>query len=125
MAVVSAFLVPGSPLPYVQRDNLPWGELAAAMEQAGASLAQSNPDTIVVYSAQWIAVLDQLWQTRPHVKGLHVDENWHEYGDLPYDITIDTLISNRPTHLLTIARAAAGSRIGNSLQAPGQVELQR
>ena len=94
MAVVSAFLVPGSPLPYVQRDNLPWGELAAAMEQAGASLAQSNPDTIVVYSTQWIAVLDQLWQTRPHVKGLHVDENWHEYGDLPYDITIDTELTD-------------------------------
>ena len=90
MAVVSAFLVPGSPLPYVRRDNPPWGALAVAMEKAGASLARSNPDTIVVYSTQWIAVLDQLWLTRPHVEGLHVDENWHEYGDLPYDISVDT-----------------------------------
>jgi 2-aminophenol/2-amino-5-chlorophenol 1,6-dioxygenase subunit alpha len=93
VAVVSAFLIPGSPLPYVQRDNPPWGALAAAMDQAGASLARSHPDTIVVYSTQWIAVLDQLWQTRPHVTGLHVDENWHEYGDLPYDITIDTALT--------------------------------
>ena len=77
-------------MPYVRRDNPPWGALAAAMETAGASLARSNPDTIIVYSTQWIAVLDQLWLTRPHVEGLHVDENWHEYGDLPYDITIDT-----------------------------------
>lgn len=90
MAVVSAFLVPGSPLPYVQRDNPPWGALAEAMERAGKALAASGPETIVVYSTQWIAVLDQLWQTRPRVSGLHVDENWHEYGDLPYDITIDT-----------------------------------
>lgn len=90
MSVVAAFLVPGSPLPYVQRDNPPWGALATAMEQAGKSLAHAAPDTIVVYSTQWLAVLDQLWQTRPHVKGLHVDENWHEYGDLPFDITIDT-----------------------------------
>lgn len=90
MSAVAAFLVPGSPLPYVRRDNAPWGTLAEAMEAAGESLAASQPDTIVVYSTQWIAVLDQLWQTRPHLQGLHVDENWHEYGDLPFDIHIDT-----------------------------------
>ena len=90
MAVVSAFLVPGSPLPYLQRNNPPWGKLADAMEIAGQALIESNPDTIVVYSTQWLAVLDQLWQTRPHLKGNHVDENWHEYGDLPFDIKIDT-----------------------------------
>ena len=89
MTVVSAFLVPGSPLPYVQRDNPPWGKLADAMEAAGKSLAASRPDTIIVYSTQWIAVLDQLWQSRPQLQGIHVDENWHEYGDLPFDITID------------------------------------
>ncbi len=90
MAVVSAFLIPGSPLPYLQRENPPWGALALAMEKAGDSLVQSNPDTLVVYSTQWIAVLDQLWQMRPHINGQHVDENWHEYGELPYDITVDT-----------------------------------
>lgn len=90
MAVVSAFLVPGSPLPYVARDNPPWGALADAMERAGKALAATQPETIVVYSTQWLAVLDQLWQTRARVAGLHVDENWHEYGDLPFDITIDT-----------------------------------
>ena len=90
MTVVSAYLVPGSPLPYVQRDNAPWGKLADAMDAAGAALVASQADTIVVYSTQWIAVLDQLWQTKPHLKDVHVDENWHEYGDLPYDIKIDT-----------------------------------
>jgi 2-aminophenol/2-amino-5-chlorophenol 1,6-dioxygenase alpha subunit len=90
MAIVAAFLVPGSPLPYVKRDNPSWGSLAEAMEAAGEALAAAKPDTIVVYSTQWIAVLDQLWQTRPHVEGVHVDENWHEYGDLPFDIRIDT-----------------------------------
>lgn len=90
MAVVSAFLVPGSPLPYVQPENPPWGELAQAMRTAGKSLAASGPDTVIVYSTQWIAVLDQLWQTRPHLQGVHVDENWHEYGELPFAIDIDT-----------------------------------
>ncbi len=89
MAVVAAFLIPGSPLPYVARDNPPWAALAAAMEAAGTSLAALEPDTIAIYSTQWMAVLDQLWQVRAHVSGVHVDENWHEYGDLPFDMRID------------------------------------
>lgn len=90
MSVVSAFIIPGSPLPYVQRDNPPWGRLAEAMTAVGAALDASEPDTLLVYSTQWLAVLDQLWQMRPQVTGLHVDENWHEYGDLPFDMCIDT-----------------------------------
>ncbi|MEM7466176.1 MAG: tRNA U-34 5-methylaminomethyl-2-thiouridine biosynthesis protein [Pseudomonadota bacterium] len=89
MTVVSAFLLPGSPLPEVQRDNPPWGALADAMDIAGGALARSNPDTIAIYSTQWIAVLDQLWQTRAHVSGVHVDENWHEFGDLAFDMHTD------------------------------------
>jgi 2-aminophenol/2-amino-5-chlorophenol 1,6-dioxygenase subunit alpha len=94
MSVVCAFLLPGSPLPYVQRDNPPWGALASAMQKAGSALASVKPDTIVVYSTQWIAVLDQLWLNRPQVSGVHVDENWHEYGDLPFNLRIDTELTN-------------------------------
>lgn len=93
MSIVSAFLVPGSPLPYVCRDNPPWGAMAQALETAGKALLASGPDTIVVYSTQWVAVLDQLWQTRPHLQGGHVDENWHEYGQLPFDIHVDTQLT--------------------------------
>ncbi len=93
MSVVAGFLVPGSPLPYVRGDNPPWGELAAAYAAAGAALALSAPDTLLVYSTQWLAVLDQLWLTRPRLQGLHVDENWHEFGDLPFDLTIDTQLT--------------------------------
>ena len=90
MTVVSAFLAPGSPLPYARRDNPPWGAIADGLERAGEALRASRPDAIVMYSTQWIAVLDQLWQARPRLKGAHVDENWHEYGDLPFNIRVDT-----------------------------------
>lgn len=89
MSVVSAFLVPGSPLPMVKSDNPPWGALAEAMAAAGERLRASQPDTILLYSTQWFAVLDELWQTRAHSVGTHVDENWHEFGDLPFDIRAD------------------------------------
>ena len=93
--VVAAFLVPGSPLPYLKPDNPPWQTIAAGFELARAALDRARPDTLLVYSTQWIAVLDQLWQARGRCRGIHVDENWYEYGDLPYDLAIDTELSRR------------------------------
>lgn len=93
MTVVSAFLVPGSPLPLLNPAVPGWGRLAAAMRRAGRSLAASRPDAVLMYSTQWFAVLDQLWLTRAQSAGLHVDENWHEFGDMPYDITSDVQLA--------------------------------
>ncbi|KPD11064.1 tRNA U-34 5-methylaminomethyl-2-thiouridine biosynthesis protein [Phaeobacter sp. 11ANDIMAR09] len=89
MTVVSAFLVPGSPLPLLRSENPPWSGIASAYRTAGRALAASRPDTILLYSTQWMAVLDELWQARPHLADTHVDENWYEYGDLEYDLNID------------------------------------
>lgn len=89
MTVVSAFIVPGSPLHYLCPDNPPWQPMVAAYKTAREKLAASKPDVIAIYSTQWLAVLDQLWQTRPHLTGVHVDENWYEYGDLPFDVKVD------------------------------------
>jgi len=94
MPAVAAFLVPGLPHPLLRPDNLPWGQLASAYKRAGRAMAAAKPETILLYSTQWLAVLDELWQTRPHVTGLHVDENWYEYGDLPFDLRIDTELAH-------------------------------
>ena len=94
MPVVSAFLVPGSPLPQLKPEVLGWGRLAAAMQRAGRALEASKPDAVLVYSTQWLAVLDQQWLTRKRSHGVHVDENWYEFGDLPYDIHADTELAH-------------------------------
>jgi 2-aminophenol/2-amino-5-chlorophenol 1,6-dioxygenase alpha subunit len=91
--VVSAFLVPGNPLPRLKPEVLGLGRLAAAMQRAGRALAASRPDAGLVYSTQWLAVLDQQWLTRRHSAGLHVDENWYEFGELPYDIHVDSTLA--------------------------------
>nr|ABC41268.1 2-amino-5-chlorophenol 1,6-dioxygenase alpha subunit [Pseudomonas putida] len=93
MTVVSAFLVPGTPLPQLKPEVPSWGQLAAATERAGKALAASRPDVVLVYSTQWLAVLDQQWLTRPRSEGVHVDENWYEFGDLAYDIRADTALA--------------------------------
>ena len=94
MAVVSAFLVPGSPLPALKPEALGWGRLASAMQRAGRALEASRPDAVLVYSTQWLAVLDQQWLTRKRSQGVHVDDNWYEFGELRYDIHADTALAH-------------------------------
>jgi 2-aminophenol/2-amino-5-chlorophenol 1,6-dioxygenase alpha subunit len=90
MTVVSAFLVPGSPLPRLKPETAKLAAFVDALRGAGESLARSRPDAVLVYSTQWIAVLDELWLTRRRSTGIHVDENWYEFGDLPFDIHTDS-----------------------------------
>jgi len=94
MTVVSAFLVPGSPLHFLRPDNPPWKPIIDGYERAARALAMSRPDAVLLYSTQWMAVLDALWQVRPHLTGLHVDENWHEFGELAFDIRVDVNLAS-------------------------------
>lgn len=94
MTVVSAFLVPGCPLHLLRPDNPPWRPIIAGFERAARALAMSRPDAVLLYSTQWIAVLDALWQARPRLTGIHVDESWHDYGDMPFDIRIDAELAH-------------------------------
>lgn len=93
MSVVAAYLVPGNPLPYLRPDNPPWAGIASAYRAAGRAISAARADTILVYSTQWMAVLDELWQMRPSFDDQHVDENWYEYGDLEYKINCDTQLA--------------------------------
>ncbi|USJ28498.1 ABC transporter permease subunit [Ensifer adhaerens] len=87
--VVSAFLVPSSPLPYLMPANPAWQALIRGFADARVALEASRPDTILMYSSSWMAVLDQPFQMRERLVGVHIDENWHEYGELSYDLRID------------------------------------
>jgi 2-aminophenol/2-amino-5-chlorophenol 1,6-dioxygenase subunit alpha len=88
-----AYLVPG--LPHLV-SNLPvesWETLRRGMHQAGERVKASAPDVLVLYSTQWISVLGHSFQTNPNPKGLHVDENWYELGDFPFDLQVDAALS--------------------------------
>jgi ABC-type branched-subunit amino acid transport system permease subunit/aromatic ring-opening dioxygenase catalytic subunit (LigB family) len=102
--VVAAYLVPGTPLPMLAPANPPWAPIVAGYAKLRTALESSGADTLLVYSTQWMAVLDELWQTRQRLTGVHVDENWYEFGDLPYDIRIDTELAQA-----AVARCAAAS----------------
>ena len=58
-----------------------------------AEIEELQPDTLVVYSTRWLAVLDQQWQGRARISGLHVDDNWHEHGEMRYDLMTDVSLA--------------------------------
>lgn len=91
--VIAAYLVPGSPLLALARQEPVYEELRAGYARVAQDLEALQPDTLVIYSTRWYAVLDQLWQGRARVTGLHVDENWHELGELRYDMTTDVSLA--------------------------------
>jgi ABC-type branched-subunit amino acid transport system permease subunit/aromatic ring-opening dioxygenase catalytic subunit (LigB family) len=91
--VVGAYLVSGSPLLALARQEPAYEELRLGYARVARDLEELQPDTLVIYSTRWYAVLDQLWQGRARVTGLHVDENWHELGELRYDITTDVSLA--------------------------------
>ncbi|MEO7851744.1 MAG: hypothetical protein ABIR94_05735 [Rubrivivax sp.] len=91
--VVGAYLVPASPLLVLKSDEAVYGELRAGMQRVAADIDELQPDTLVIYSTRWVAVLDQLWQGRARMAGLHVDENWHELGEMRFDMTSDVSLA--------------------------------
>ncbi len=91
--VVAAYLLPASPLLTLQRQEARYADLVAGMQRVAHDLDELKPDTLVIYSTRWIAVLDQLWQGRARMAGLHVDENWHELGEMRFDITTDVSLA--------------------------------
>src|SRR5215813_4945789 len=93
--IQGAYLVPG--LPHLV-SNLPvesWATLRRGMQQAGERVKALEPDVLVLYSTQWISVLGHSFQTNPHPRGLHVDDNWYEFGDFPFDLRVDVALGTR------------------------------
>jgi len=90
-----AYLVPG--LPHLVSDKAveSWETLRRALHQAGERVRVLQPDVLVLYSTQWISVLGHSFQIHPNPKGLHVDENWYEMGDFPFDLRVDAMLGTR------------------------------
>jgi 2-aminophenol/2-amino-5-chlorophenol 1,6-dioxygenase subunit alpha len=97
--IVSAYIVPGLPHLTSDKSAESWDKLRRAFHEAGQHVKSARPDVLVMYSTQWISVLGHLLQADPNPKGLHVDDNWYEYGDFPFDFRCDVQLDTRATEL--------------------------
>lgn len=86
---LAAVWVPG--LPHILRPDKSahWARCALAMEAVGQRVQEEKFERIVVFSTQWLSVLGTSFQAHPHPRGIHVDDNWYELGDLPFNFSCD------------------------------------
>jgi 2-aminophenol/2-amino-5-chlorophenol 1,6-dioxygenase alpha subunit len=88
--VQKAYLVPGQPHILLAPDrNAGWASLKASYEAVGREIARSGAELILLYSTQWFSVIGHLFQTDPKPKWVLVDQNWYEFGEIPYEFRID------------------------------------
>jgi 2-aminophenol/2-amino-5-chlorophenol 1,6-dioxygenase subunit alpha len=89
--IVGTYLVPGLPHLVQRRAQNPgYEKLASAMAGVGQAIRKTGAQRIIYFSTQWLSVLGVSFQGRREISGLHVDENWYEFGDLPANFRVDS-----------------------------------
>jgi 2-aminophenol/2-amino-5-chlorophenol 1,6-dioxygenase subunit alpha len=101
--IVRGYIMPGMPHVMLPRESRNRRELRDACRVAGANVQEARPDVLVIFSTQWVSVLGHLIQARPNPAGLHVDENWYDLGNLPYDFRTDLELARATIDLGTAA----------------------
>lgn len=91
--IKSAYLIPGSPLPLLHPKAVGLQPILNGLDRARESLEAAAPDTLIVYSTAWVAVVDQMWLTRPHMSGRYVDQTWHEAGHIDWELDVDVAVA--------------------------------
>jgi 2-aminophenol/2-amino-5-chlorophenol 1,6-dioxygenase subunit alpha len=90
-SLVKAFVIPALPHPLLASNQNPgWARLRTAIESCAQEIAASGAEMIMIYSTRWISVIGHQIQARPNPEWTHVDEEWHELGEIPYKFLIDS-----------------------------------
>src|SRR4051812_11122847 len=88
--IKTAYIAAGQPHILLAADkNTAWAELKHAYEQVGREIEQSGAELILLYSTQWFSVIGNLFQVDPSPKWVLVDQNWYEFGEIPYEFRVD------------------------------------
>ena len=90
MPLQKAYVVPGQPhILLAPGKNRGWASLKRSYEAVGLEIERSGAELILLYSTQWFSVIGHLMQVDPKPKWVLVDQNWYEFGEIPYEFRID------------------------------------
>jgi 2-aminophenol/2-amino-5-chlorophenol 1,6-dioxygenase alpha subunit len=85
-----AYIVAGQPHILTAPERNPgWASLKAQYEAIGREIERSGAELLLLYSTQWFSVIGHLMQVDPNPKWVLVDQNWYEFGEIPYSFRID------------------------------------
>jgi len=84
-------IVPGQPHPLLAPEkSSAWDSLAKSYERLRVDIEKLDPEIILYFSTQWLSVLGWMFQADPKPKWTHVDPNWHDLGNMPYEFEVDS-----------------------------------
>jgi len=90
MPIEKAYLVPGQPHVLLAPEKNPgWRSLERTYRTVGEEIARSGAELLLLYSTQWLSVIGHLMLTDPNPKWVLVDQNWYEFGEMPYEFRVD------------------------------------
>lgn len=88
--ILHGYIVPGRPLPLLAPEKNPsWSELRKGFDSAREEIRGSGADLILVYSTQWVNVIGHQIQGDPAPEWVHVDQDFHAFGTMPYKLRMD------------------------------------
>jgi 2-aminophenol/2-amino-5-chlorophenol 1,6-dioxygenase subunit alpha len=88
------YILPGVPhILLVPEKNPGWQKVRDAFAKVREELQSTGVDGLVLYSTYWPSVIGHQIQANPNPKWVHVDEEFHELGSIPYEMEIDTTLA--------------------------------
>jgi len=87
---VGGAIVPGRPHPLLcPGAHEGYAALRGGFAAVREDIERSGAELIVIYSTTWPSILGHQMQADPAPVWTHVDEEWHELGEIPYAFRID------------------------------------
>jgi 2-aminophenol/2-amino-5-chlorophenol 1,6-dioxygenase alpha subunit len=93
--ILKGFVLPGLPQPLLAPQSHPgYGKLRKAFEQVAQEIEALKPDVLLIYSTMWPSVLGHQVQARENCQWVHVDEEFHDLGSIPYQFRMDSSLAH-------------------------------
>ena len=93
--VVFGLYVPPHPHPLLApNENKGWGELRDAYDECRKRIEESDADIILIYSTTWPSIVGHQIQVQPEPEWVHVDDDFHFLGSMPYKFRMDAEFGN-------------------------------
>jgi 2-aminophenol/2-amino-5-chlorophenol 1,6-dioxygenase alpha subunit len=84
---VKGYVLPGLPHLVLTPDANPgWKKVRQAMDKVRQQIAALDADVLILYSTYWPSIIGHQVQARPNPEWVHVDDEFHELGSIPYKL---------------------------------------
>lgn len=94
--MIKGFVVPGLPHPLLAPEkNAGWQKIRNAFDRARTDIENTDADLMIIYSTYWPSIIGTQVQAFPEPVWTHVDELFHDLGEIPYKFKMDSQFAEK------------------------------